>query len=163
MSSLEALTGVVDSVKVRKKNENSVFRITGYCPTSYAIGIASNAKFRITSVSQYLVDYERWQEHAFNIEYKALEKNRFLVLAKIKIQGEASGQDVIARLSPETDKNLRKYLRCRIVKLPAEPGVMETQAFDEGVYYNKDVVAYPDKEYLHFVHQAGERYLVNRL
>jgi hypothetical protein len=158
---LEALSGVIDSVKVKKKNENSVFRITGYSPTSYAISIASNAKFRITSVSQYLIDYERWQEHSFNIEYKMLEKNRFLVIAKIKIQGETSGQDVIARLSPETDKNLRKYLRCRIVKLPVETGVLETQTFDEGVYYNKDTVAYPDKDYLHFVHQAGERYLVN--
>jgi len=54
VSSYNTLLGTVDSIKITKPNENSVFRVVTYCPTSYAFTMASNAKFRIMSIPQYL-------------------------------------------------------------------------------------------------------------
>ena len=54
VSAYNSLSGVVDSIKIVKQNENSVFRLVTYSPTSFALTLAANAKFRLMSIPQYL-------------------------------------------------------------------------------------------------------------
>ena len=54
VSAFNTLSGAVDSIKISKPNENSVFRFSTYCPTSFALTLAANSKFRLMSIPQYL-------------------------------------------------------------------------------------------------------------
>ena len=107
-----------------------------------------------------LVDYERWQESQFSIEYKPIERNKLTIVAKLRLEGETSGQDVIVRLFNEADKYFRNFVKVRLCRLPQETGMTPVGQYEEGVYLNTSDQTLSTREYQRFYHKAGERYMV---
>jgi hypothetical protein len=81
------------------------------------------------------------------------------VIAKLKIEGQSSGQDIIVRIANDNDRYFKNYTRIRVIKLPSTPGTLAKEIYDEGVYMNKNEMTLAGKEYHRFHHKAGERYL----
>ena len=107
------------------------------------------------------MEYERWTEHNFPIEYKAIEKHKYTLIAKLRVEGISSGQDIIVRTYSETDMYFKNYTRIRVIRLPANAGSLEKETYDEGVYLNSQEQVFAGREYHRFHHKAGERYLVD--
>lgn len=107
------------------------------------------------------VEYEGWHEHNFNIEYKAVEKSKYTVVARLKFESQSEEGDVIMRMSNDSDPYFKNFSRIRVFPLANDIGHLDQDHHEEGILVKPNEKVFGSKDYFRFNHKPHERYLVN--
>lgn len=163
VSNHKALLGNFQSAFIERPNDNQVYRLNSYIPVSYGLSIASNTKFNLMSVAEYLTQYERWTSKSFEIEHDRIFKNSFCVLGKIKLSSKENS-DVIVKLTniPEEFDHTQmfKYVKYRLIKLNSLEGAITKNYPSEGTSDNLNERIIQAADYMGFKIEAKLRYLL---
>lgn len=131
----------IDSLHILLENKNHVFRIMVNSPLGYTIWLSCLNSFKVMSISDYLTKYEGFTSKCFNIEYPALDKERYHLYFKYKISNIEKSHNLIIRIKTSSETYLLKYLRFRLTDL--QQSLNDSQL--EGVQH-EGVYLYPEEQ-----------------
>lgn len=81
---------------------------------SYTLNVVSNTNVKFMSITDYLINYERWISKPCTIEYNQMERNKYVTLAKIVLDSNLSN-DILCKLSPQGDNQILKFVTFKLI------------------------------------------------
>ena len=132
----KTLKDQLDSMHLLLENKNHVFRVMVNSPLGYSLWISSFNSFKHMSVAEYLMKYEGFSNKVCPVEYPALDKDRYHVFFKFKINNqEKDGSMLVIRIKSATESFLLRHLRFKLMDLKAFGQIEHGM---EGVHINHD-------------------------
>lgn len=108
------------------------------------------------SVINYLIDYEKWNHKTCTIEYNSIERNKFVILAKISIDATQTS-DLLGKVSTQGDNAIMKYMTFKLVDLDGDSTELKPIKNDEGVFTFSNVNGWSGKNLFKVNVKAGAR------
>lgn len=144
----------ISCLNLQLSNQNHVFKVLTVSPGGYCYWLASNAKFRLTSVANYLTDFEGYNSKTVPCDYPAVEADKYQLYFRLKFDCQEA-TTALVRLK-NIDPYVLRHLRYKFVTLPAD-GVLVSQEH-EGVHVNKHESTMIVSSYLRVELKTASRY-----
>jgi hypothetical protein len=108
------------------------------------------------SVINYLIDYEKWNHKTCTIEYNSIERNKFVILAKISIDSTQTSY-LLGKVSTQGDNAIMKFMTFKLVDLDGDSTELKPIKNDEGVFTFSNVNGWSGKNLFKVNVKAGAR------
>jgi len=147
----KTLKDSMDSMHLLLENRNHVFRILTNSPLGYSIWLSCYNPFKHMSMAEYLMKYEGFANKICNVEYPALEKDRYQIFFKYKVINlEKSGAFLVIRIKTASEAFILRYLRYKLMDLKSfgnneantieGVNIIEEEKSQEVLDYNKFIL-----------------------
>jgi hypothetical protein len=103
--------------------------------------------------------YEGFTMKPFTCDYPALERNKYTLLYKLKIQTKEEAVNVIARMKLKNNPYLTRFLRFKLIERSDGHTIHEREE-TEGVHFHKHEQVLIVREFNRLVLHAGKIYTV---
>ena len=153
IDSTAALDDNISCLSLKLSNQNHVFKVLTLSRGGYCYWLASNSKFRLSSVAGYLTDFEGYTSKTIPCDYAAVEAEKYQLYFRLKFDCQEA-TTALVRLK-NIDPYIFKSLRYKLVTVPVDGSMAQEH---EGVHLNKNESTMIVSSYLRVELKAGIRY-----